>query len=105
MGPKTQRLIVVLQEMAEILAANARPEWAQWIKRATIQLLNSDYHGVETVLAAYGGMGSLNDVVLAQITAGPLSVSAIGASADEVFADLRDEAWRLANEIKQGQTK
>lgn len=71
MGPKTQRLIVVLQEMAEILAANARPEWAQWMKRATIQLLNSDYHGVETVLAAYGGMGSLNDVVLAQITAWP----------------------------------
>jgi len=67
MGPKTQELVSVLEELTSLLESDGDSHWSNWMQKAKARLLNSDYSGVEYLLSAYGGMGSLNDLVLGQL--------------------------------------
>ena len=94
LGPKTLRLLAVLDELAPLLRALDQEHWADWIEESARRLKGGDGSGIAHLLGAYGGMGSFNDV-LAEIA---------GASRDE-RADraraLRAKAWTLADEIRR----
>ncbi|MBN3494743.1 DUF6966 domain-containing protein [Vibrio neptunius] len=92
MGPKTKELIDVLDRLIQMLDGDGQEHWCDWMSQARNWLLESDFYGVEKVLLAYGGMGSLNDVYLSQIT-----------RQNEVFSELRTRAWELATDIKHEQ--
>lgn len=104
MGPKTEELINVLDELASILEADGNPHWGDWMRKAQVLLLNSNYSGIEHLLSAYGGMGSLNDVVIGQgYTDGALTWKPGHMALNEKFASLSSRAYELANSIKQAQ--
>lgn len=104
MGPKTQELIGVLAELAFVLENDGNAHWCGWMRKARTRLLNSDYSGIEYLLSAYGGMGSLNDVVLGQICKdGVFEWKPGHIELNEKFAALSSKAWELADAIKRSQ--
>jgi hypothetical protein len=67
--------------------------WAGHVRRAADEVANSDAHGIERFLALFGGMGSLNDVVL-QSNGKALTVE------NDQFDELRSKAWLLAHNLR-----
>ncbi|MGF6110385.1 hypothetical protein HKK52_01060 [Pseudomonas sp. ADAK2] len=104
MGPKTEQLIGVLEQLAVVLESDGAVHWGQWMRKARAHLLNGDAYGVEYLLSAYGGMSSLNDLVLGQsFVAGVFAWKPGHVELNERFDALRDEAARLAYAIKRAQ--
>lgn len=104
MGPKTQELVSVLDKLAALLDGDGGRHWSAWVRKAKAHLLNSDYSGIEYLLSAYGGMGSINDVVLGQsYNNGVFDWKSRRIELNEEFAKLRNKAWELANAIKRSQ--
>lgn len=104
LGPKTQELIGVLDELATVLERDGNTHWGGWMRKARARLLNSDYSGIEYLLSAYGGMGSLNDVVLGQNYKDDVFEWKPGhIKLNEKFTALSSNAWELADAIKRSQ--
>jgi hypothetical protein len=102
--PKTNELIAVLDELASVLESDENTQWSGWVRQTRARLINSDYSGIEHLLAAYGGMGSLSDVVLGQsYEDGVFKWKPGQVALNERFAALREKAWQLAEAIKRSQ--
>jgi hypothetical protein len=104
MGPKTEQLIGVLEQLAVLLESDGDDHWSQWIRKARALLVNTDYRGIEYLLSAYGGMGSLNDLVLGQGSVDGVFAWKPGyVELNEAFDLLRGQAATLANAIRRAQ--
>lgn len=57
-------LLDALDEAEELLRAHGQAHWADWLAKGAREARADDFHGVEHVLRAFGGMGSIHDVVL-----------------------------------------
>ncbi|WP_294124085.1 hypothetical protein [Sphingomonas sp.] len=90
--PDIARLADILGEMADLCEKHAN-RWAGRLRQWQESLLNSDAWGLHGLLQSFGGMGSLNDVVLQ-------SVKADMRPDNERFQVLLDEAWKLAHQLK-----
>ncbi|VVP18138.1 hypothetical protein PS896_03692 [Pseudomonas fluorescens] len=74
------------------------------MRKAKTLLENSDYSGITCLLSAYGGMGSLNDLILGQTFAdGVFSRRPDHLELNDRFSELRNQAAQLAAEIKRSQ--
>lgn len=67
--------------------------WAAHVRRAADEVSNSDAHGVERFLGLFGGMGSLNDLVL-HCEGKPLLLE------NDQLDALRSRSWALANNLR-----
>ncbi|WP_433771408.1 DUF6966 domain-containing protein [Pseudomonas putida] len=104
MGPKTEELIYILDQLAILLESDGDTHWSFWMRRTRALLLDSDYSGIEYLLSAFGGMGSLNDLILGQnYISGVFSWKPGHVELNEKFIELHDNAERLANAIKRSQ--
>lgn len=97
-GPKTTELLLVLKEIIELLEFQQENYWLAWISKCRNEIENSDFHGIERLLSAYGGMGSFSDLMF-QPTETTTSQE-YGASNDQLHS-LRSKAYNLADEIKR----
>ncbi len=59
-------LIDVVEEAESILRKHEMIGWADWLSTDVKCLRNGDTDSIRHLLSAFGGMGSLNDVVLAK---------------------------------------
>ncbi|WP_446739925.1 DUF6966 domain-containing protein [Pseudomonas sp. TH31] len=74
------------------------------MRKARTLLVNADYRGIEYLLSAYGGMGSLNDLVLGQESVDGVFAWKPGyVELNEAFDLLRGQAATLANAIRRTQ--
>ena len=104
MGPKNQELIGVLDELVFVFESDGDAHWGGWMRKARAFLLNSDYSGIDYLLSAYGGIGSLNDVVLGQsYRDGVFEWKPGHAELNETFTTLSSKARELADAIKRSQ--
>jgi hypothetical protein len=102
MKSDARRLIEVLDELAELLESDGESHWRAWILRARARLEDGDTSGAEYLLSAYGGMGSFNDLVLAQsYVNGSFSWKPGHEKLNERLTALRSEAWTLAQALKR----
>lgn len=102
MGPKTTELARVLAELAALLENDGANEWSAWMLQAKVRLEKSDYSGIEYLLSAYGGSGSLNDLVLGQSSINGVFAWKAGCiELNDRFATLKSQAWELAQDIKR----
>lgn len=62
MGPLTEELISTLDSLIEMLIGQNEMCWAKYMDDSRKEIKNSDFHGIEKILSAYGGMGSINDI-------------------------------------------
>ena len=67
--------------------------WADHVRRAADEVSRSDAHGLQRFLGFFGGMGSLNDLVLHRDGL-PL------VAENDQLDRLRARAWELAHALK-----
>lgn len=83
---------IVLKRMAELLRLSSRDDWASALEKFREEIGNSPNGTVAKILAMYGGMGSLNDLILYR-NGQPLIAENVELDA------LRSELYRLCHEI------
>jgi hypothetical protein len=62
-----KELIAILGSLAPLLHEIGEKHWATWVEESIRLLQNRDLSGVDYLLRAYGGMGSLNDIAVPAI--------------------------------------
>jgi hypothetical protein len=104
MGPKTEELICVLEQLAIVLESDGDTHWSLWMRKARARLLDSDFSGITYLLSAYGGMSSFNDLILGQsYDGGAFSWKPGHVELNKSFDKLRNDAAQLADTIKRSQ--
>lgn len=102
METTTEELIETLDELAQVLESDGARHWCSWMRSAAVKLKNGDLSGVDYLLRAYGGMGSLNDLILGQTTHnGAFAWKPGHLELNERFELLRSKAWQLAQFIRR----
>ncbi|WDZ96759.1 hypothetical protein Herbaro_02940 [Herbaspirillum sp. WKF16] len=97
MHPEIELLLLRLREATQLLQAHQNIEWADWLMTDARMILQLDFYGIEHLLSAFGGMGSLNDVVLQRYDGNSLIVP---SAENEQFSVLRQEIYSLASKLK-----
>jgi hypothetical protein len=92
MGPKTEELLAILDELAALFRRTGNGHWASWLETSAMSIRSGDLAGVLNLMSAYGGMGSLSDVVLD---------FGYGEAANQRLSDLRSRAWNLAEYLRR----
>lgn len=64
MGPKATELLNILDELVALLHAAGEMHWVRWLESDAHRLREGDFYGVEHFLNAFGGMGSINDLII-----------------------------------------
>lgn len=90
--PDIARLVGTLEAMTTLLKLHGDGGWAEQIEQCRSIIARSDYYGVDRLLRLYGGMGSLNDVVLQSGGVAP-------PEENERFDALRTDAWEQAHAL------
>jgi hypothetical protein len=57
------RLLATLDDAAALLVEHGEQGWAAWLEGDRRRIAQGDLAGLDHLLAAFGGMGSLNDLV------------------------------------------
>ena len=66
MNTEIETLTSMLDEAVELLQKHGITHWAHWLKKDSQFIRNLDFYGVEHLLSAFGGMGSINDLALVE---------------------------------------
>ena len=90
--PDVEALLVAMRALEQCLAGRS-DAWADHVRRAADEVAQSDAHGVQRFLGLFGGMGSLNDLVLHR-DGKPL------AAENDELRRLRTRAWELAHALR-----
>ncbi len=102
MGPKTEELVSVLDELICLLGSDNETHWSGWMSKAKGLILESDLSGVKLVLGAFGGMGSFNDLIIGQsIENGKLVWISDAELKNQRLRSLRTKAFELADWLMQ----
>lgn len=91
--PDLAALAEAMRRLAAHLAAHDEPHWADAVGRSADWVADSDRAGLDRFLALFGGMGSLDDLVLHR-DGRPLT----GENGE--LERLRGEAWELADRLR-----
>ncbi len=62
--PEVANFAEKLTELVELLSKHGTEPWVYQISKALTEVRASDGHGVLRIIRMYGGMGSLNDLIL-----------------------------------------
>lgn len=90
--PDVQALLDALRELERHLEG-LDDFWADHVRRAADEIAKSDAYGLGRFLGLFGGMGSLNDLVLEK------DGKALGWENDQLAA-LTKKAWGLAYSLR-----
>lgn len=101
MSATADRLLHTLDALVALLEGEGEAYWAAWMRRAREQIKDGDAAGLSRVLGAYGGMGSLNDLVVGQTYVdGVFAWTDDAAERNETLSALRHTAWTLAHALR-----
>jgi hypothetical protein len=78
-------LLRLLRRAVALLDRMGEDHWAAWLRSDLATLQRGDAYGLDHLLRAFGGMGSINDVALTPTNGHPISEDDAAA----VNADLR----------------
>lgn len=59
-----EALLLLLADAVSLLEGVGESHWAAWLQGDLTRLNRGDGYAIEHLLGAYGGMGSINDVVI-----------------------------------------
>jgi hypothetical protein len=91
--PEVSTLLAAMRELEQALDGRANV-WAERVRKAADEVAASDAHGLQRFLGFFGGMGSLNDLILHR------DGEALVADNDRLDA-ARKHAWRLASDLRR----
>ena len=64
MRPEIAELSHAVEAASRLLLASGEKRWGEWLRSDAERIRSLDFYGVEHLLSAFGGIGSLNDLVL-----------------------------------------
>ena len=82
-------LLGAVRAASALLRSHSEDRWATWLDADAERIASGDGYGVEHLLRAFGGMGSLNDVSLPN------------RADDDRLWSLRDVIWSNARAIQR----
>ena len=100
MDERIFRLADMVDEASGVLRRQGLLGWADWLAADAARIRRLDFFGVEHLLSAYGGMGSLNDVALAPEQENRGRSSDLATGTDHRYA-LLSEIHVLAEELRR----
>ena len=103
MPSEIDALAQMLDQAEALFRSYGQVRCAEWLTKDARLIRSLDGYGLEHLLSAYGGMGSLNDVVLQRSNGGAgvlLDVCDKG-----LFDKLRSEIYDLARGLRTGKSK
>ena len=68
MDQAVESLVKVMQETSDFLQSFNENHWSSWLAKNAELIRKLDFGGVEHLLSAFGGIGSINDLVISPIT-------------------------------------
>lgn len=74
-GELCRSLLASLRKLATLLQSCEENDWAEWLQRNADRIEHGDAPAFDQVLSSFGGMGSLNDLVIH-----PMNGHSVGAS-------------------------
>ncbi|CAM3123250.1 DUF6966 domain-containing protein [Asticcacaulis taihuensis] len=92
--PDVAELLEALRGLERLLFEQGINTWAARLKQAADNIEKSDAYGLQQFLSMFGGMGSLNDLILSQDGKLPIEEN-------EQLNSLRSKAWSLANNLRR----
>jgi hypothetical protein len=90
--PDVEQLAIRLGRLEDHLAKNGASNWATSISRCRAAVENSDARGLGSFMGMFGGMGSLNDLVLHR-NGTPM------VEENDQLQRLKNDAWSLAHRL------
>jgi hypothetical protein len=97
MNVEIEALAIKLDEAEVLLRSHEQTQWADWLCKDARLIRGLDFHGIEHLLSAYGGMGSINDIVLQRSNQSGLYVA---TEENKRFDTLRAEIYSAAKKLK-----
>jgi hypothetical protein len=94
-----QQLLEALADLVALLREYGESAWAAWLDRDRQWIQRGDAYGLEHLLGAFGGMGSLNDLLLHPANGHPVAPDRIDLINNQLQA-LRGQCWRLATDLR-----
>ncbi|MCM2468675.1 DUF6966 domain-containing protein [Agrobacterium vitis] len=91
--PDVAEFLHALRDLEHFLADHGEMSWANSIRQAANSVGNSDAYGLLKFSSLFGGMGSLNDLVLHKD-------GRMLTEENDRLSSLRDRAGRLATRLK-----
>lgn len=92
LDPELNQLCLDIDAIVALLRSHNLRGWAEELEKAAQDVRNSDFHGIVRALNCYGGMGTLNDIILAKPD-------------DNLFRSLRNSIFQQAYAIKQSEDR
>lgn len=93
MHPEVAQLAELAEQVAELLFSCGETGWGEWFRNDARRIRNLDLYGVEHLKLAYGGMGSINDLVLHPRNGHVLRDEEIGSGNEKLRALLSKISW------------
>lgn len=99
LGPKTRRLLGLLDRIATLLRDCDEAHWRQRVEADAALIRRGDIRGLDNFVGAFGGMGSFNDLVLCTQNGHRLAAERT-SEVNEELDELRRSAHTLARAIR-----
>ncbi len=102
-------LVDALVETVALLRRYDVSWWADWLDRDRVHVQRGDAYGLDHILQAFGGMGSLNDVVIHPVNGNPIAAEDVGPVnrrlgelTSQIYAAATWLRHRLDRETREG---
>jgi hypothetical protein len=92
-------LLLALVEAIAFLKDWNKAHWVEWLEADAARIRRGDAYGVDHLLGAFGGIGSLNDLVITQMNGDDVAEADV-PGVNERLDDLRDRVWRHAQALR-----
>lgn len=92
------RLISDLEDLASLLDRHGEAHWCRWARTALSEVQRHDVRGLHRLRRGYGGMGSVNDLVLDGGDDGVESRHEVNAELDGLRTRIFDDVVTLLRE-------
>lgn len=100
MGPRTTELLERLDQMSQLLLAVGEVYWSEWFAKDAETIRAGNFSGVDHFLGAFGGMGSVNDLIIDPRNRHKVT-AAQAVEVNRLLQDLLSQAYGLAKELQQ----
>lgn len=94
-------LLAAADALGELLQRYGEQHWADWVIRDRQRIQDGDASGIDHLLAAYGGMGSLNDVVIDPLNGHHIAAQDV-RTVNKHLSQLRSRTYTAATRLKTG---
>lgn len=98
-----ERLLTELDDLEGLLTAHGERRWAESISRCSTEIRRFQRHGLDSLLSFFGGMGSLNDLIIHPVnghSVSPDEVSSVNRHLEELRSAIYEDGSALRRELR-----